>query len=187
MATNAVSNVTSGKPRTGGAIYYAEVGTTLPTDAATDLDTKFVNIGYISEDGVSNANTFDSNDIKDWGGETVMSINNNFSDKFSFTMIETLNVDAMKVAYGDGAVTGTVDTGIKLSVKAEDKIEHAWVIEMVQRGGILKRIVIPSAKVTELGEITYTNDAATGYNVTLTAYPDANGATHYEYIKKSAS
>lgn len=56
---------------------------------------------------------------------------------------------------------------------------------MVLRNGTLKRIVIPRAKITELGDITYTDDDATGYDVTITAYPDATGNTHYEYIKSA--
>ena len=58
---------------------------------------------------------------------------------------------------------------------------------MVLKGGILKRVVIPSAKITELGDISYTDEDAIGYEVTLTATPDEDGNTHYEYIKKPAA
>ena len=43
------SNVTTGKPKKGGAIFRAPAGTTLPTDATTALNEKFVCLGYCGE------------------------------------------------------------------------------------------------------------------------------------------
>lgn len=45
MATEA--NVTTAKPKIGGAVYSAPLGTALPTDATTKLDDAFKALGYI--------------------------------------------------------------------------------------------------------------------------------------------
>lgn len=50
--------------------------------------------------------------------------------------------------------------------------------------GVLKRIVIPCAKVSEVGEINYADEDAIGYETTVQAINDTQGNTHYEYIQK---
>ena len=69
---NTATNVTTGKPNISGAIYTAAIGTSLPTDATTALDpSKFVCLGYVSEDGLSNNNELTVEAIKAWGGNIV--------------------------------------------------------------------------------------------------------------------
>ena len=48
---------------------------------------------------------------------------------------------------------------------------------------IAKRMVLPKAKISSISDITYADGTAVGYEVTLEAFPDSSGNTHYEYIK----
>mgnify|MGYP004522458465 FL=1 len=177
------SNVTTGKPKKGGAIFRAPLGSTLPTDATTALDKAFVCLGYCGEDGLTNSNTPESDSIKAWGGETVLTYQSAKEDSFTFVLIEALNPDVLKAVYGDENVTGTLETGITVKANNQEQQAAAWVIEQVMRDGAHKRIVIPSAAVTEVGDITYSDEDPVGYETTITATPDAEGNTHYEYIK----
>lgn len=182
MANNA-SNVSAGKPGVAGAVYRASAGTTLPTSTTAVLDEAFVGLGYISEDGLTNSNSPESGNIKAWGGDIVYTYQSEKSDTFSFTLIEALNTEVLEAVYGEDNVSGTLATGLTIKANSTEQVACSWVIDMILRDGASKRIVIPSAAVTEIGDITYADESAIGYELTITATADSDGNTHYEYIK----
>lgn len=179
-----VENVSTAKPKVGGAIYSAKLGTELPTDPITELDSDFKSLGYVSEDGLTNENTPESEAIQAWGGDTVAVVQTSKEDSFTYTLIEATNVNVLKEVYGRDNVTGDLETGITIKANTKELEERTLVIDMILKGGILKRIVIPTAKVFELGEIEYVDEEAIGYETTVHALADKSGNTHYEYIQK---
>ena len=181
---NKVSNVTLAKPKNGGPIYRAPLGTALPTDAKTELNEAFKCLGYLGEDGLTNANAPKTETIRAWGGDTVATPQTEKPDTMKFKMLEALNVEVLKAVYGDGNVSGTLDTGITIKANSEEQKDCCWVFDMILRDGRLKRIVVPCASVTDVAEIVYNDKDPVGYDTTLTAKPDDDGQTHYEYIVK---
>lgn len=185
---NDVNLVSAGKPKIAGAVYRAPAGTTLPTDATTTLASAFTLLGYVSEEGLTNNAAISSTDIKAWGGDTVLTTQDSVTDNFQLTLIESLNPEVLKAYYGSSSVTGTLTgtTGIKVSVGSKDLESAVYAVDMALRDGAVKRIVIPSAKIAERGNVVYRDNSVIGYPVTLRCMPDSAGNTHYEYIKKTA-
>ena len=177
--------VSAGKPAIGGAVYRAAKGTSAPTDATTALASAFKALGYCSEDGLTNSNSPSTTDIKAWGGDIVLNIQEEKTDTFQTTLIEVLNEDVLKAVYGSSNVSGALATGLTVKANATEPEEGVWAIDMVLNSNTVKRIVIPHGKISEVGDISYTDSDAIGYEITITALPDSSGNTHYEYIQTS--
>ena len=178
-------NVTAAKPKVGGAIWCAPLGAALPTDAKSDLDPEFKSLGYISKDGLTNSNSPSNEKSAAWGGDTVLSLKTERPDTFQCTLIEAMSVDVLKTVYGADNVTGTLETGITVKASADDLPFNAYVAETGLKNNVKTRVFSPCGSVTSLGDITYADGTAVGYQTTITAIADTDGKTHYEYMQSA--
>lgn len=184
MAQTALE-VSVGKPSAAGGIYAGDPNDTIPTDATTALPASFSNLGYVSDEGLVNSVEASTEDVTAWGGDTVMTVRTTRSETFSWTFIQT-NADVLSEVYGPDNVTE--DAGGDLTVLHNNKElpRRVYVFEILMTGNRVKRIVVPNAQITEVGDVTYVDGEAIGYEVTLSAYPDEDGNTAYEYIAEIA-
>ena len=183
------SDVRVGAPdqKTTGAIKHAPIGTTLPslssiTKAAVTLDPAFVGNEYVSEDGLTLAPSMSTTEIKDWSGATVRKVLESFDGTLSWTMIST-NEGALGVAFGADHVTTSAASathGKQAMVELGAFLPEAqsWVF-LMKDGDARIVVLVPNGQVTEVGEVTFAANAAIGWQVTLSTYPDESGNCIY--------
>lgn len=179
------ANVSVGKPKAGGGIFAAPYGTPVPTDAVANLDAKFVPLGYVSDSGIVNSISTDTASINAWGGDEVLNVRTSRSESFKFTFIET-NTETLKQVYGAGNVTESKTGELTVLHNSKELPRVSYVFEILLSGGRVKRIVVENARVSEVGDVTYVDGEAIGYEVTLGAYPNKDANTAVEYIAKLA-
>ncbi|MFE7498212.1 hypothetical protein ACFU6O_03815 [Streptomyces albidoflavus] len=162
-----------------GAAYVAAPDSTLPTDATTPWDAAFTDIGWISDDGITESNSADATEIKGWqGGATVRKVISASEMSFSFTAIETSKT--VLELYHKGSKVLTTDGKSVLAVKAPGPDRRTFGFDVID-GNSHIRIVIPDGEVSETGDITYKGDEAVAYELTITAYPGPDGTVAIKY------
>lgn len=179
MANNS-ANVSVGKPAAAGGIYAGDTSLTLPTNATTALPSDYKGLGYVSDEGLTNGVELETEDIKAWGGDTVLTVRTGRTETFAWTFIET-NEDVLKEVYGPTNVTAT-GTALAVVHNNKDLPRRSYVFEILMTGGKVKRIVVPNGQITEISDVVYVDGEPIGFQVTLTTYPDSAGNTVYEYI-----
>ena len=162
---NVAENVVVGS--TGG-VYFGPIGTALPADIDEPLNVALVEVGYITEAGLTQSETESLTKIKAWqNADVVRIIQTEHSATFKFVMQET-NPNSLALFYGSNYAAGQV------SIKAGQKVHSAFVIE-VEDGDNHIRYTIADGQVVERGDLVYVNGEAVGYPVTIECFPDVNG------------
>ncbi len=180
--------VTAAKPQVGGAIYIAPLGSTIPTSADGSLAAAFEGLGYATDAGVTRAVDQDTEVVKAWGGDVVLVLENSMTETFQFSLLDAHSVAALKLVNGDNNVTGSaLATGISVKANNNEKGGHIFVIDMIEKGNTLHRIVIPNGVVTDIEDVTYVDNEAVAYGVTITAIADSSGNASYDYFKTAAT
>lgn len=183
MATNADNVLVA----LTGAALYAPLGTTLPTDTTTAWNAAFVDLGYLSEDGVTETPEDETTEIAAWqNGDVARSLITRSAIRFGFTMIET-TAGGLALYHG-GSVTGTDPSGIgeaSIELAGTPNDRFAFGLDVID-GDNDVRITIPNASIVERGEITYVNNDAIGYPVTIQANPGVGGVRAIKYFNALA-
>lgn len=193
MAEPSITNVAAAKPSASGGVYYAPLGTALPTDATTALAADYVPLGYVSEDGISPSREMSSEQVKAWGGDIVAALVTDDAKSFEFTLLEVFSADVQKFIHGAANVTVTAATAATSTTSATPekiaildkayKPENCVFVFELQHGGKKRRVVIAKSDNAITGEEPYTDGGLSAYTISATALKDSEGVRVYEYLQ----
>lgn len=167
-----------------GAVYVAGTAASAPADATAGWATTWSALGYISADGIEETYSDDTTEIRAWqGGDLVRRLITGSSASFHFTAIETSAV-VLSLFHKGSTLAGT--SGARsLPVKSALTDIRKFGFDVLDGTNNI-RIVVDSGEVTERGNIAYTNDAPVGYELTISAYPNAQGVVMTKYSSDPA-
>jgi hypothetical protein len=140
----------------------------------------------VSEDGVTKSTSISTTTIKEWGGAPVLVTQDEKIISVKLKLIEYKRKDVHSFVHGSANITES-SGAITIRNNADDPGEQAIVIDMVLRGNIPYRMVIPRGKITSIGDIVYKTNEAIGYDIEITTMLDDSGNSVYEYIAAAAA
>lgn len=180
MANNS-ANITSTNPADGGELHRAALGSTLPVDAIADLDTAFNGLGFTGEDGFVITQARSTEDKRAYGGDVVYSLQTEYGVSVQVTVYESQNAEVLKTVFGDDNVDSDAVTGTTTVLYNKKRLPRSvFVSDHITDQGLLRQ-VIPIGQVTEVGDVSLVHTDILMYQLTITAYPDADGNYMYEY------
>jgi hypothetical protein len=161
-----------------GAVYVGPTGTEAPTDSGTVLDAGFVDLGYLSSDGISEDFGRETTTVKGWqNGATLREITSGGTYSVSMTFLET-NLDVLELYFG-----ATITDGVLEGNPASTGGRKSFVFDVID-GEKIERTYLPIAEVTSVGERVLVSGEAVGYAITLTGYADANDVTYKKFFSE---
>lgn len=151
-----------------GALSVGGPSAVAPTDADTALGTGWTDAGYVSDSGVEEIRTRSTNKIRGWqNSDTVREVVTEASLQIKATLIET-NATTLELYYGIAHVDGKV-----VVIPSKTGGRKKFNLDVVD-GEEFIRAYIAAGEVTEVGNQVYRSGEPIGYEVTITAYPDAS-------------
>lgn len=155
-----------------GVVSSAPKGTTAPTAVDSALGAGWVDLGYVSEDGVTESNATTTEKVRAWQRNAVVrTLITEGETTFACTLLQT-NADTLKEYYGLETADINTTSGSFVSSATVDRPHRSYVIDVID-GDELIRKYLPDGQITEVGDQVFQNGAPIGYEVTITAYDDA--------------
>lgn len=171
-----IKQVRIGGPKVGGYAYRGEVGTTRPTTVSGGLDPAYVDLGYISDDGLSIKTDAGTDKIKDWNQDTIAVIQKQNEATLEVTFAQ-VSAAAAKAIFGDDNVeTLSGDAGAPKSISYTGEVlPHSQWAFLMKDGNGESVLDIGDGQVTGIDGIEFKKDAIVSFKVTIELFKDSKG------------
>lgn len=175
MAVPTIAGFEAEAARVGvtGRLDIAALGTALPYDMSNLDPTKYTNLGYISDDGVTEGRDEDSQEFVPWQENAAIRYEITRSIvTFQFTLWQsTLATAGYYYGVKVDDMFKNADGSVFFDEGGKPDVNRDVLVLTVVDGANARRIALPASQVTERGEVVYKSDEMIGYNVTTTGFP----------------
>lgn len=168
-----------------GGAWVAPLGTAQPVNPATAPTGAWLAIGAISDDGLTNGVDEDSEQFTPWGlSSPFRTVVTSSIRTFSFTAWETnrpiVKSLQYRVAVADLTPASGVTTFSETATSSPDR--RAWLFD-VYDGTTWERFYVPEGEITDRSDVSYKQGEMSGYEWTISTYPDAaNNLVYHSYM-----
>lgn len=159
-----------------GRIDIAPAGTAIP-EGMEALDSTYVNLGYISPDGVSEPRDEDNEEFIPWQEITPIrsEITRSVASMTFALWQSSLESNGFYYGFDKSDLALATDGSVVFDEKGKPvAVYHSLVLTVVD-GTKARRVVLPNCAITAREEVVHVSNAITAYGSTVTAYPDENG------------
>lgn len=146
-----------------------------PLHAKDSLSAEFVNLGYVTEDGVTINTSEETNEINAWGPETVMISQSSYGKTATFNLLETSRISVLQFIHGKENVKVNEDGSIDWSDTGGQLPRGVMVIDTLQNNGgdtprIHRQVFGDCQFIDRSGDQAYNNSDAVSYPISMRAF-----------------
>ncbi|MFD8072154.1 hypothetical protein ACFV3E_05825 [Streptomyces sp. NPDC059718] len=168
---------------TKGAFVVAPVGTTAPTDPYSSWGTGWVDLGYGTQDGLTETLNENRQTFEAWGEvEPVLQIVTSRATQFKINLEQT-NAWTLALYYGvdiaDMTSSGSGGTQFLAfnDPQTPEPQYYAIGMDMIDSKGRPTRFVVARAEVSQKGDRPYKTDSISGFDLTFSTLSAASGGS----------
>lgn len=178
MAGQTTTEVRVGAPKVGGYAFSAPLATTRPTAAGVALGAEYVDLGFVSEDGVEVATENGVTKIYDWNRDVIATVQEANECTITVTLAQISPATAKEMfGAANVTVTGTApnEKVTKINYTGE-VLPHKQYAFLMKDGNGSSTLDIGDGQITGMGGFSLVKNDIVKFQVTIECFKDATGA-----------